>query len=233
MNNSKTLLFAAFAAAALAGCSGGVSTGTSSSAAAPAVHAHPPARPLAFGGVDFQKASRAQLDKVYDAEFMRVHFHARNFMEKACDYWVQGNNPATIKKFPGLREVVVCYLPRSQRWVLTKTFWGIGARAGGLPVNAVTHLRLENNEGNCDPGASPLDGRALAEILRGRYGKPTGALARALYWTDRKTWVILVEKPAGWSPRAVFVDLPNYRKFRADKKAAKAAAASASSSGFN
>jgi len=127
MNNSKTLLFAAFAAVlALAGCSGGVSTGTAGRAAAPAVHAHPPARPLAFAGVDFQKVSRAQLDKVYDAEFMRVHFHARNFTEKNCDYWVQG--PAAIKKFPGLREVIVCYLPRSQRWVFTKTFWGIGAR---------------------------------------------------------------------------------------------------------
>jgi len=231
--NSKTLLFAAFAAVlALAGCSGGVSTGAAGRAAAQAVHAHPP-RPLAFAGVDFQKVSRAQLDKVYDAEFMRVHFHARNFKEKACDFWVQGNNPTTIKKFPGLREVIVCYLPRSQRWAFTKTFWGIGDRAVGLPINAVRESHMENFEGNYDPGVSPLDARALAEILRGRYGKPTGALARALYWTDHKKWAILVEKPLIGSPRAVFLDLPNYNKLKADKKAAKAAAASASSSGFN
>jgi len=234
MNNSKTLLFAAFAAVlALAGCSGGVSIGTAGRAAAPAVHAHPPARPLAFAGVDFQKVSRAQLDKVYDAEFMRVHFHARKFMEKACDYWVQGNNPATIKKFPGLREVIVCYLPRSQRWALTGTFWGIGARAVGLPIDAVNGTRLENFEGNYEPGASPLDLRALAEILQVRYGKPTGASARKVYWTDQKTWVIVVGKPPVGSPRALFGDLPNFNKLIADKKAAKAAAVAASASGFN
>jgi len=94
-------------------------------------------------------------------------------------------------------------------------------------------LRLENNEGNCDPGASPLDARALAEILRGRYGKPTGAAARKVYWTDEKTWGIVVGKPPAGSLRAVFVDLTHYSKFLADKQAAKAAAVDASSSGFN
>jgi hypothetical protein len=232
MNNSKTLLFAAFVVLALAGCSGAVGTAPPR-AAARAVHAHPPARPLAFAGVDFQKVPRAQLDKVYDAEFMRVHFHARNFKEKVCDFWVQGNNPATIKKFPGLREVMVCYLPRSQRWVFTRTFWGLGPRAVGLPVNAVAQNYLQNNEGNYDEGVSILNGRALAEILRDRYGKPTGGDARVVYWTDEKTWVIIVKQSAGWSIRADFLDLPNFNKLKADEKAAKAAAAAASSSGFS